>query len=196
MFVAVCMVPFVAGVASAQTQPWPDAPPQPQAQPQTPPWPDTQPQARPQAQPWPDAQSQAQSQAQQGPPCLAEFGKLRDDAEKKANVLRQASARKASPKEACNLLTGFSAAEAKMLKYASDNRVWCGIPPQIVESIKKGHERTAELRTKVCQVAAAPQAPRGPTLSDALGGPVPDASNIKTGRGGTFDTLSGTSLGR
>jgi hypothetical protein len=43
-------------------------------------------------------------------------------------------------------------------------------------------------------MAAQPQRPAGPSLSDALGGPIPDSSNIKTGRG-TFDTLTGTPLG-
>jgi len=138
---------------------------------------------------------QQQAQPQQMPPCVQEFGKLRDDTEKKAIAIRTASARKASPKEACNLFNVFSAAEEKMLKYATDNSVWCGIPPQIVESIKKGHIRTTELRTKVCRAAAAQPVQRGPTLSDALGAPIADSSNIKTGHG-TFDTLTGTPLGK
>ena len=36
-----------------------------------------------------------------------------------------------SPKEACGLFNVFTAAEAKMLKYAIDNATWCGIPPQM-----------------------------------------------------------------
>jgi hypothetical protein len=98
------------------------------------------------------------------------------------------------PKEACRLFTVFTAAEAKMLKYAVDNATWCGIPPQVIDSIKQGHARSSQLRTKICRVAAAPPRPTGPSLSDALGGPIPDSNNIKTGRG-TFDTLTGTPLG-
>jgi hypothetical protein len=135
-------------------------------------------------------------QEQQAPPCVQEFIKLRTDTEKKAIAIRNASARKASPKEACGLFNTYSAAEEKMLKYAADNTVWCGIPQQVVEQIKASHVRTAEIRTKVCNAAAqAPMAPRGPSLSDALGSPVPDSNNIKTGRG-TFDTLSGSALGK
>lgn len=132
--------------------------------------------------------------AQQGPPCAAEFGKLRDEASNKAGLIREASKRKAPPAEACKLFSDFSAAEAKMLKYAETNSVWCGIPPQIITQIKQQHAKTAEFRTRICQAAAAPQRPRGPTLSDALTAPVTDAGNIKTGRG-TFDTLTGTPLG-
>jgi hypothetical protein len=53
----------------------------------------------------------------------------------------------------------------------------------------------SEVRTRVWQVAAAPVQQQGPSLSDALTGPVPDSNNIKTGRG-TFDTLTGTPLGK
>jgi hypothetical protein len=137
-----------------------------------------------------------QQDQQQAPPCVQEFMKLRTDTEKKAMAIRQASARKASPKEACGLFNSYSVAEERMLKYATDNTVWCGIPQQIVDQIKTSHTRTAELRTKICNAAAqAPMAPRGPSLSDALGSPVPDSNNIKTGRG-TFDTLSGSALGK
>jgi len=92
------------------------------------------------------------------------------------------------------LFNAFSTAEAKMLKYATDNSVWCGIPPQIITQIKEQHAKTNEIRTKICQAAAAPPRPAGPTLSDALSAPITDSNNIKTGRG-TFDTLTGTPLG-
>jgi len=138
--------------------------------------------------PWP--------QQQQEPPCVREFGKLRDDAQKKALAIRAASERKvkATAKEACALFNAFSAAELKMAKYAADNAVSCGIPPEVVTNIRQGHAKTTEIRTKVCQAAAAPMQPAAPSLSDALVAPVPDSNNIRTGRG-TFDTLTGTPLG-
>jgi hypothetical protein len=140
------------------------------------------------------AQFQPPQQQQQESPCLKDFSKLRDDAAKKASAIRAASDRHAQASEACRLFNAFTAAEAKMMKYAVDNAVWCAIPPQIVASIKQAHAKTSEMRTKVCQVAAAPPRPAGPTLSDALNAPIIDSSDIKTGRG-TFDTLSGSPLG-
>ena len=131
---------------------------------------------------------------QQEPPCVKEFGKLREDAGKKAAAIRAASERKASSQEACKLFNTFSAAEAKMVKYAVDNSVWCGIPPPVINDIKKQHAKTVEIRTRVCRAAAAPQRPAGPSLSDTLGAPITDSNNIKTGRG-TFDTLTGSPLG-
>ncbi len=132
--------------------------------------------------------------AQQQSPCVADFAKLRDDAGKKAVAIRAANQRKVPPKEACQLFNTFLASEGKMLKYVETNSVWCGIPPQIVQQIKQQHAKTEELRTRICQIAAAPPRPAGPSLSDALAAPVADGSNIKTGRG-TFDTLTGSPLG-
>jgi len=140
------------------------------------------------------AQFPAPQAPQQEPPCATEFFKLRDTAGKKAEAIRAASQRHAPPQEACGLFNAFSAAEAKMLKYAIDNSVWCGIPPQIITQIKEQHAKSNEIRTKICQAAAAPPRPAGPTLSDALSAPITDSNNIKTGRG-TFDTLTGTPLG-
>jgi hypothetical protein len=140
------------------------------------------------------AQFQPAGPQQEPPPCVKEFMGLRDDAAKKAAAIRTASARKAPAQEACGLFNTFSAAEAKMMKFAEDNLVWCGIPPQVIAGIKEQHAKTVEIRTKVCQAAAAPQRPAGPSLSDAFGAPVTDSKNIKTGRG-TFDTLTGTPLG-
>lgn len=144
-----------------------------------------------QFQPMPAPQAPPQ---QQEPPCIKEFMKLRDEAQKRGQALQAASQRKASPQEACQLFNAFSAAEIKLIKYATDNSVWCGIPPEILKSMKQGHAKTAEVRTRVCRAAAAPARPAAPSLSEALGTIVPDADNIKTGRG-TFDTLTGTPLG-
>ena len=129
------------------------------------------------------------------PPCIKEFLKLRADAEKKAEAIRAAGKRKAPPQVACKLFNTFSAAESKMVKYADKNSVWCGIPAQVLTGMKKAHGKTVAMRSKICRIAAAgPPRPAGPSLSDALGGAVPDSSNIRTGHG-TFDTLTGTPLG-
>ena len=140
------------------------------------------------------AQFQPPPAQQKEPPCVQEFFKLRDEAEKKGLAIKAANERKAPPKEACQLFGAFITAQTKMLKYATDNTVWCGIPPQVVENIKQSVTKISEVRTKICQAAAAPQ-PTGPSLSDALSNPVPNSNNIKTGRG-TFDTLTGSPLGK
>jgi hypothetical protein len=192
---ALCIVPLCASGANAQApSPWPTSPQQAPAPSQLAP-------AAPlqggfsSPQPGGFSNPQQQQQQQEMPPCVQEFFKLRDEAEKKAGAIKAANERKASPKEACVLFTAFSASQAKMLKFVNENGQWCGIPPNVIEQIKQGTAKVNEIRTKVCQVAVAPQQrPQGPSLSDALNAPVPDANNIKTGRG-TFDTLTGSPLG-
>jgi hypothetical protein len=140
------------------------------------------------------AQFQAATPAQEPPPCIKQFITLRNAAAKKAQAIKLASERHATPKEACRLFDIFSAAEAKMVKFASANGVWCGIPNQAMKEIKKAHARTLQIRAKVCSMAAAPPRPQGPSLSDALTPTVPDAANIRSGSG-AFDTLTGSPLG-
>lgn len=140
-----------------------------------------------------------QQQAEQPSPCIQEFLKLRDQAQKRANAIRVAGEnkkKKPTAQEACALFNAFSAAEQKMLAYATNNAKSCGIPPDVIANIKGGHTKTNEIRTRVCEAAARPQQPAAPSLSDALVTPTPDSRNIKSGGGGTFDTLSGTALGR
>jgi len=141
------------------------------------------------------APAQQSAPPQQDAPCVKEFFRLREDAEKKAAAIKAAGERKAQHKEVCQLFTAFVASQTKLLKYTNDNNVWCGIPVQVAESLKQGLAKTSEIRNNVCRAAAAPVPQQGPSLSDALSGPVPDSNNIKTGRG-TFDTLTGNPLGK
>ncbi len=204
---AASMAGLAAGPAAAQA-PWPQAQP-PQAAPAqgaAAPWPQ---QAAPMQQPLQQPMQQPTQQQgqnpwatpgqQQTPPCVEQFVKLRKEVEKRGGAIQAAGQRKQkpSPKEACGLFNAFSGAEMTMIKYATANAASCGIPAQILDSMKQAHVRTEDIRTRVCQVAASgpPRAAPAPSLSDALNAPVPDSANIKTGRG-TFDTLTGNPLGK
>ena len=138
--------------------------------------------------------------AGRGTPCAADFVPLRQEAEKRAGALRVAAARKAQRNEICNLITRFSEAEGKFAKYVEANQTWCGIPSQIVAQIKANHAKTMQTRTNRSAATAAmgaqgPAIPPGPGLSDALGtNRAPSAANTTTGKGGTFDTLSGNPI--
>lgn len=148
--------------------------------------------------PNPFEQGQPQQGQPQGQPpqCIQEFIKLRDAAQKRGQAIQAAAKRKAAPPELCGLFNAFVAAEAKVVKFAEDKNVWCGIPPQAIEQMKNMHLKSQETRTNVCKVAAQGPRPSGPSLGDALGvTPVPNASNVKRGSG-TFDTLTGTPLVR
>jgi hypothetical protein len=137
-----------------------------------------------------------QQAAPQEPPCFKEFSALRDDAQNRAKALGAANKRRVPPQEACRLFNALIASETKLVKFTEANGTWCGIPPQVLTQMKTEHAKASEMRTRVCEFAArGSQAAPGPSLSDALGtNRVPDASNIKSGRG-TYDTLTGTPLG-
>jgi len=137
---------------------------------------------------------------QAGPPdsCMKEFMPLRQEAEKRGHMLKEASDKRQGPDVACKLINSFIQAEIKMIKYVETNSARCGIPPQIAEQLKKGHKSSEGMQEKICNAAtqaAQRQAPAGPSLSDLLGSAtaVPEAAPKKTG-GSTFDTLSGNAL--
>jgi hypothetical protein len=199
LLIAACVIPLAAGMASAQQRDPFGAPPPQQGGPD--PF-----GAPPPRQPGSDPFGGAPSglggmggfapppQQQQIPPCVAEFGKLRDEAQKKAQAIQRAGQQKVPPKEACHLFNIFEAAEEKMLKYVLTNKTSCGVPDEVIKQIRSDHARTTDIRTKICKVAEAPPRPAGPSLSDTLTAPVPDAKNIRSG--GTFDTLTGNPLGK
>jgi hypothetical protein len=130
--------------------------------------------------------------------CMKEFLPLRGEAEKRGKLLRAASDKHVGPAEACKLIKSFGAAESKMITYVESHGSKCGIPPQVNEQLKKGHQNTENMTQKVCGVAQqAARGPAGPSLSDMLGAStaVPEATKTKKG-GSTFDTLNGNVLTR
>ena len=136
--------------------------------------------------------------AQQTPPCFQDFAPLRDDAQKRANVLQAAIKRKASREEICNLIKGFGVAEAKVVKFVEKNQQFCGIPPEAITTMKANHQRTVASTTQVCSggPTAGPR-PTGPGLSDALGvSRAPTGIDTLAPKSGTMDTLTGNVLQR
>ena len=134
-----------------------------------------------------------------GDGCMKAFVPLREEAEKRGKLIKAASDRKAPPDEACKLISNFSQAEVKMIKYVEANAQKCGIPAQIGDQLRNGHKNTEALQQKVCGVAqqmAQQKAAAAPSLSEALGSiSAPEAQSTKKG-GSTFDTLNGNVLSR
>ena len=121
------------------------------------------------------------------------FPALRAQAEKDASVIKAASDRKATREEVCAAFTRFIRSEGQMVKFLETNQRACGVPAEAVKQVKESHSRTQQIRKQVC--SGGPSAPRAPSLSDALGGPILSDEPPKPGRG-TFDTLTGSALGR
>jgi hypothetical protein len=141
----------------------------------------------------PDRTARAQFPAPPGAQCN-DFGKLTAEAQKRSSLVTAAMKAKADRKELCTLMTSFVAAETNVVKFLENNKVWCGVPDQVITVSKANHEKSLKFRTLACSEEG--PRPKAPTLSDAIRTPSVDtAKNTKTGRG-TFDTLTGNPLAR
>lgn len=130
--------------------------------------------------------------------CMVEIQPLLSDAEEKGKAIQKAAATKQQP-VVCQAFRNLATAEGKIIKYFDDHGKECGIPPDAMKARKGNMAKIVEIRTKVCDTAAAP-AKRAPSLSDALGtSRVPSISTdtpAAKSRGSTFDTLTGNPLAR
>ena len=97
--------------------------------------------------------------------CLKGFNLLREDADKKGQLIKEASDRHASPVEACKIIASYGVAEAKMIKYLEANATACEVPARITDELRNGHKNTGALEKKVCTVAEQMKKPRG-VISD------------------------------
>jgi hypothetical protein len=130
--------------------------------------------------------------------CMMEIQPLLTDAEEKGKAIQKAAATKQQP-VVCQAFRNLATAEGKIIKYFDDHGKECGIPADAMKARKGNMAKIVEIRTKVCDTAAAP-AKRAPSLSDALGtSRIPSVSTdtpAAKSRGSTFDTLTGNPLTR
>jgi hypothetical protein len=126
--------------------------------------------------------------------CGAKFLPLRTETEKRAELIKAATAKKAEREELCKLFKSYASAEHTMLKFMTGNQTACGIPANIIGQVKTSAANTAKLTKRVCATAAA-VAPRPPSLSEALGTASAPVPNRPRG-GSTFNTLTGSPLAR
>ena len=133
---------------------------------------------------------------QQGPPPVCQqLLSYRDETAKHGQALQAAGKRKAPADEICKLFKAFVAAETKFVNALEENSGPCQVPDEAIKQVRLGHSKASETAKNICEAAARGPQPTGPSLSDALGSTptVPDAT---ASRGGTFDTLMGSPLGR
>ena len=98
--------------------------------------------------------------------CRKEFVPLREEAERRGQLIKAASDRHAPPDEVCKLIGSFAQAEIKMIKYVEKRPAECAIPPQqIGDQLRAGHKNTEALQKRVCTLAQQmrERGPAGPT---------------------------------
>jgi len=130
---------------------------------------------------------------------MEKFAPLRQEAEKRAALIKAASERKAPPQEACGLIKAYVAAESKVVNYVTTKQTACQIPAEIPKQLKASQANSQKMMKVVCQAAAQPQGggqAAAPSLSEALGSSAaPEVRSVRSG-GSTFDTLNGNVLAR
>jgi hypothetical protein len=129
--------------------------------------------------------------------CMQQIEPLRDEVQRRAKVVQEASKRHATPQEACKLIGEFAKAELRFMNFVAIKQTACGIPAEVPKQMKVAHGHTEQMHKQVCGMANAPQASAGPSLSDVLGSPnIAEDAPVKRKGGSTFDTLSGNVLAR
>ena len=105
-------------------------------------------------------------------PCFSEFAPLREEAEHRGQLLREASALHAPADVTCKVIGNFLAAEVKMIRYVEVNAARCRIPPAILDQLKAGHKKTDYMAQRICNAAAdaSRRAPAG--VASDFGDPV------------------------
>jgi len=95
---------------------------------------------------------QAPPSSEMADTCLKGFTPLRNEAERRGRLIKEASDRKAPRDEACELIGSFSQAELRMIRYVNANLAKCGIPEPFATRLRAGHARTEEMRRRLCAV--------------------------------------------
>jgi hypothetical protein len=127
--------------------------------------------------------------------CMKQVGPMRDEVERRAKLVQEASKHHATAQEACKLIGEFSQAEQRFLTFVTAKQTACGIPAEIPKQMKVAHVRTEEMHKQVCGAANSPRAAAGPSLSDVIGAPsIPEDAPAKRKGGSTFDTINGNVL--
>jgi hypothetical protein len=80
---------------------------------------------------------------------------LRNEAERRGQLIKAAVERHAGPDDACKMIRNFSQTETKMIEYIAGHPNSCAIPLQIVEMLKADHRTIETVQIKVCRVAQA-----------------------------------------
>jgi hypothetical protein len=86
--------------------------------------------------------------------CMKDFIPLREGAEKKYNLIKEAGDRNAPAEETCKLLHEYGRAEIKMIRYVETNAAGCEIPAGVAEQLKADYKNTEAHEKRVCRAAA------------------------------------------
>ena len=94
---------------------------------------------------------------------------LRGERDKHGQAIQAAAKKKMGAEQLCKLFGAFLAAESNMLKVMEERRTACGVPARVIEQVKAGHGRAAQVSKQVCEVAQGEPAGLMPTEAGQAG---------------------------
>jgi hypothetical protein len=94
--------------------------------------------------------------------CMAKFAPLRQDAEHRARLIKAASERKTSAKEACDLITSYIAAEKLVVDFVTTRQAACNISNEILKQLKANQSRSEQMMKMICKAAKDQPPPHQP----------------------------------
>jgi hypothetical protein len=69
-------------------------------------------------------------------------------------MVQAAKGKPMNPAQFCSQSAGLNVAENALLAYMDKNKDWCGIPDEVVASLKANHAKSVAFANKACAVAA------------------------------------------
>lgn len=99
--------------------------------------------------------------------CQADFQKYTNDRQVAVDRINAFNKKRPTAQAACGAFGTLTSAEARLIKWMTENKEWCQIPDAFFQQIKQAAEQTAKVRGQVCTAAkreaegAAGGGPRG-----------------------------------
>lgn len=99
--------------------------------------------------------------------CQADFQKYTNDRQAAVDRINAFNKKRPTAQAACGAFGNLTGAEARLIKWMTENKEWCQIPEAFFDQIKQAADQTTKVRGQVCTAAkreaegAAGGGPRG-----------------------------------
>ncbi|MGL5446141.1 MAG: hypothetical protein ACRDBL_02405 [Rhabdaerophilum sp.] len=105
--------------------------------------------------------------------CQADFQKYSGDRQAAVDRINTFNKKRPTAKAACAAFGNLTGAEARLIKWMTDNKDWCQIPEAFFGQIKQAAGQTSKVRGQVC--TAARREAQGAAGGPQRGAPPPGA---------------------
>lgn len=105
--------------------------------------------------------------------CQADFQKYTNERQAAVDRINSFNKKRPTAQAACAAFGNLTGAEARLIKWMTDNKEWCQIPDAFFDQIKQAAGQTGKVRGQVC--TAAKREAQGAAGAGPRGAPPPGA---------------------